>query len=100
MLLQSSLLSLRLRLQFGSAGPRPEPVLRVGTTCVAALWECGCASVGEDFDLMTFVPCSDIHGRLAPPPANDSPLPPPYQVRGELRANSFPTAPAAATKKG
>jgi hypothetical protein len=92
MLLQSSLLSLRLRLQCGSAGPRPEPVLRVGTTCVAALWECGCASVGEDFDLMTFVPCSDNHGSL-------DPLPPRYQVRRELRADSFPTAPPAAVKK-
>jgi len=54
--MQSSLLSLRLRLQHRSARP-VEPVLRVGSTCVAALWECGCAAVGADFDSLTFVAC-------------------------------------------
>jgi hypothetical protein len=98
-MLQSSLLSLRLRLQCGSTAPSAEPVLRVGTTHVAALWECGCASVGENFNVMTFIPCSAAHERLTAQSAAEAPLPSRDQVRSELRANSFPTAPPPAIKK-
>jgi hypothetical protein len=63
-MLQSSFLSLRRRLKYRELIPRPEPVLRMGKTCVAALWDCGCASVGADFDVMTFIPCSATHDQL------------------------------------
>jgi hypothetical protein len=56
--MQCSLLSLRLRLQRQSVVKPVEPVLRVGSTCVAALWDCGCAGVGADFDSLTYIPCS------------------------------------------
>jgi hypothetical protein len=56
-----ALLSIRLRLKECPIAPPAEPVLRVGTTCVGALWECGCACVGEDFDSVHFVGCT-LHG--------------------------------------
>ncbi len=53
-----ALLSIRLRLKECPIAPPAEPVLRVGTTCVGALWACGCACVGEDFDSVHFVGCA------------------------------------------
>jgi len=88
--MQSSLLSLRLQLQHCSTAPLPEPMLRVGSTCVAALWSCGCASVGTDFDAMTLVPCRLHHDRLLARSAFNRGLPSAAQVKRELQANSFP----------
>jgi len=100
--MQVSLLSLRLQLAQCVLGPASEPILRVGRTCVAALWECGCASVGTDFEAMTFIPCW-LHNQLefaeAPSAPPLPPLPPRALVARELRANSFPTAPRPTIEK-
>jgi hypothetical protein len=87
--MQVSLLSLRLQLSQCAIGPAAEPVLRVGRTCVAALWKCGCASVGSDFDAMTFIPCW-LHERLKIGERTPTQLPARAVVVRELRANTFP----------
>jgi hypothetical protein len=56
--MDASLLWIRLRLKECPISSPPEPVLRVGTTCVGALWSCGCACVGEDFDNVAFAGCA------------------------------------------
>jgi hypothetical protein len=56
--MDASLLTIRLRLKECPLKPPPEPVIRVGTTCVGALWSCGCACVGEDFESVAFVGCT------------------------------------------
>ncbi len=65
--MDASLLELRLRLKECPLAPPAEPVLRVGTTCVGALWECGCACVGEDFDSVHFVGCAVHREYMARP---------------------------------
>jgi hypothetical protein len=88
--MQSSLLELRLRLQQCPHTPGQEPALRVGTSCVAALWDCGCASVGTDFENMTAIPCLVHKGYLTGRSVQPVGLPPPEQIRQQLRAQYIP----------
>jgi hypothetical protein len=37
--------------------PVRDPKLGVGTSYVAALWECGCVAVGPNFESLTLNPC-------------------------------------------
>jgi len=53
----STLLSFRLSLQQPAGSPGPDPILRFGRKCVAALWNCGCAAVGSDTEHMTLIGC-------------------------------------------
>jgi hypothetical protein len=86
--MDASLLTIRLALQECPFTRPSEPILRVSTTCVGALWTCGCVCVGATFDAVAYVGCSlhrgymercELAGIGTPRPVRSVPT-----VKGEL----------------